>query len=103
MTVTAFRQHQHLPLQWAKELRSNGLLQLVIEVLEEAHPTRFPVSTDLSDDLSPTKAALQLGETRGYSKALNTLKALATPVRAPADIGEPTYEKDQPPETLTHA
>ena len=93
MTVEQFRQHQYLPGQWAHELRTNGLLQLVLEVLEEAHPTRFPVHTDLQDDISPTKAALQLGETRGYSKALNTLRVLATQKRMVADIGEPTYEK----------
>ena len=96
MTVNEFRSHPHLPVQWAKELRTNGLLQLVIEVLAEAHPTRFPVSTDMQDDLSPTKAALQLGETRGYSKVLNTISALAIPVKRPADLGEPQYAAPVP-------
>lgn len=101
MTVEGFRKHGHLPVQWAKELRTNGLLQLVIEVLEEAHPSRFPVHTDLQDDLSPTKAALQLGETRGYSKVLNTLKVLATPLTSTAKMPEATYEKPPREETIT--
>jgi len=93
MTVEAFRAHQHLPVQWRKELRTNGLLQLVLEILEESHPSRYPVHTDLQDDLSPTKAALQLGETRGYSKVLNTIKKLAEPI-LPKITPEPTYEKE---------
>jgi len=91
MTIDQFRKHQYLPGQWARELRTNGLLQLVLEVLEEAHPSRFPVHTDLQDDISPTKAALQLGETRGYSKVLNTLRKLAEPVVA-MTTPETTYE-----------
>src|SRR5215471_20663503 len=94
MTVEEFRSHQHLPLQWRKELRTNGLLQLVIEVLQEAHPSRFPVHTDLQDDLSPTKAALQLGETRGYSKVLNTIQKLSEQI-LPRETPESTYEKEQ--------
>src|SRR5215471_13189021 len=94
MTVEEFRSHQHLPVQWRKELRTNGLLQLVIEVLEESHPTRFPVHTDLQDDLSPTKAALQLGESRGYSKVLNTIRKLGEPI-LPKITPETTYEKEQ--------
>ena len=94
MTVDAFRAHQHLPIQWRKELRTNGLLQLVIETLEEAHPSRFAVHTDLNDDLSPTKAALQLGETRGYSKCLNTIKKLAEQT-LPKETPEPTYQPQE--------
>ena len=99
MTVEEFRGHQHLPIQWRKELRTNGLLQLVLEVLQAAHPDRFPVHTDLNDDISPTKAALQLGETRGYSKALNTIAKLAEPVALVQNAGPPTYEP-HPKETL---
>lgn len=91
MTVEAFRRHQYLPSQWRRELATNGILQAVIEVLEEAHPNRFPVHTDIQDDLSPTKAALQLGETRGYSKVMNTIRVLAEPLRPNVDPGPPTY------------
>ena len=100
MTVEEFRRHKFLPGQWAKELQTNGILQAVLEVLEEAHPTRFAVHTDLQDDISPTKAALQLGETRGYSKVLNTINVLAKPILVPV-MPEPTYEAP-PKEELTH-
>jgi len=101
MTVEEFRRHQHLPVQWRKELRTNGLLQLVIEVLEAAHPSRYPVHTDLQDDLSPTKAALQLGETRGYSKVLNTIRKLSEQI-LPKETPEPTYESEQPAAVKPH-
>lgn len=91
MTVEAFRKHKYLPIQWKRELLTNGILQAVIEVLEEAHPSRYPVHTDIQDDLSPTKAALQLGETRGYSKVLNTIRALAKPMQPTAVTPEPEY------------
>lgn len=95
MTVKQFRTHKYLPVQWRKELMTNGILRAVLEVLEEAHPTRYPVHTDLQDDLSPTKAALQLGETRGYSKVLNTIRVLAEPIQAAVDPGPPTYAEQQ--------
>ena len=95
MTVNQFRAHQYYPTQWRRELLSNGILQVVLEVLEDAHPTRFPVSTDLQDDLSPTQAALQLGHTRGYSACLNTLRVLAQPIVKPQAIGESTYQEEK--------
>jgi hypothetical protein len=91
MTVEEFRRHKYLPTQWRKELATNGILQAVIQVLEDSHPTRFAVHTDTQDDLSPTKAALQLGETRGYSKVLNTMRMLAQPL-AQISTPEPTYQ-----------
>jgi hypothetical protein len=97
MTVDAFRKHKFLPAQWRKELATNGILQAVIQVLEEAHPTRFSVHTDIQDDLSPTKAALQLGETRGYSKVLNTMRILAQPMQEISGPVEPTYSKPPKP------
>ena len=92
MTVDAFRKHKFLAPQWRRELRTNGILQAVIEVLEESHPARFPVHTDIQDDLSPTKAALQLGETRGYSKCLNTIRKLAEPLIEQQQVPPPTYK-----------
>jgi len=94
MTVEEFRRHKFLPAQWRKELATNGILQAVIGVLEDAHPSRYAVHTDIQDDLSPTKAALQLGETRGYSKVLNTLRLLAQPMMS-HQMPEPTYEPEK--------
>jgi|SRR5215469_7684957 len=95
MTVAQFRRHKYLPGQWRKELQTNGILNAVLEVLNDEHPSRFAVHTDIQDDLSPTKAALELGFTRGYSAVLNTIRKLAEPVQAPADLGEPTYSKEE--------
>ncbi len=95
MTIEEFRKHKYLPSQWRKELAQSGILQVVIQVLEDAHPNRFPVHTDIQDDLSPTKAALQLGEARGYSKVLNTLRYLAQPEKRALDIGQPTYAEEK--------
>jgi hypothetical protein len=92
-----------LPSQWRKELATNGILQAVIQVLEDAHPTRFSVHTDIQDDLSPTKAALQLGETRGYSKVLNTLKLLAQPMIQHQGPGESTYQQPPKPQPDQYA
>ena len=102
MTVEQFRKHSFLPSQWRRELATNGILQAVLQVLEDCHPTRFAVHTDIQDDLSPTKAALQLGETRGYSKVLNTIRQLAEPIRETQSAGEPTYEKHQLLNESTH-
>lgn len=103
MTVEDFRRHKWLSAQWRKELATNGILQAVIQVLEEAHPTRFSVHTDIQDDLSPTKAALQLGETRGYSKVLNTMRILAQPMQQISGPVETTYQKPPQPEQDQYA
>lgn len=95
MKIEEFRKHKYLPHTWRKELQTNGILQLVIEVLEDAHPTRYSVSTDLQDDLSPTKAALQLGHTRGYSAVLNTIRQLAVPLVTPGNMPQPTYQPSE--------
>ena len=92
MTIAEFRKHKYLPSQWRKELQTNGILNAVIEVLESEHPSRFPVQTNMQDDISPTKATLDLGFTRGYSAVLNTIRILAKPVETSISVGEPTYE-----------
>ena len=95
MTIEEFRRHQYLPSQWRKELAENGILSAVLEVLEESHPSRYPVQTDVQDDLSPTKAALQLGFTRGYSAVLNTIRTLARPLKSATPLPESTYQKPE--------
>ena len=102
MTIKEFRAHQYLPSQWRKELSTNGILNAVLEVLNDSHPSRFAVHTDIQDDLSPTKAALELGFTRGYSTVLNTIRILAQPARVNVDIGTPTYS-EPPKEEIFNA
>lgn len=96
MTVEQFRSHDSLPVEWAKELQNNYLLRTVLfDVMEESHPSRFALNGDANEDVSPTRAAIELGLTRGYSKYADTLKLLAQRKIKAADIGEPTY--DPPP------
>jgi hypothetical protein len=101
MTVEQFRRHKYLPAQWRKELATNGILQAVLEVMEDNHPARFAIRGDKEDDVSPTRAAIELGLTRGYSKFGDTLRLLAVQVVAQRDAGEPTYEPPPREEAVT--
>lgn len=92
MTVDEFRRHKYLPSQWRKELATNGILQAVLQIMEDNHPSRYAIRGDKEDDVSPTRAAIELGLTRGYSKFGDTLRLLAVPKVAAGSIGEPTYE-----------
>jgi hypothetical protein len=99
VTIEEFRKHKFLPSQWAKELQTNGILQAVLAVMEDNHPAHFALRGDKDEDVSPTRAAIELGLTRGYSKFGDTLRLLARPVLAPvADAGPPTYESENPKE-----
>lgn len=69
--------------------------------MEDAHPARFAIRGDREEDVSPTRAAIELGLTRGYSKYGDTLKLLARPIASAADVGEPTYA--DPPKEVTNA
>lgn len=61
--------------------------------MEDNHPARLRVQGDEKGDVSPTMAAIELGDTRGYSKYGNGLKILAQQLTQSADIGEPTYSE----------
>jgi hypothetical protein len=91
VTADQFRNHDYLPGQWAKELRTNGILQLVLELMEENHPARMVLHADNNGDMSPTRAAIELGVTRGYSKFGDTLKLLALRKFTGRSMPEPTY------------
>lgn len=62
--------------------------------MEENHPARFAIHGDGNDDVSPTRASIELGLTRGYSKYADTLQLLSQPIKQTENIGEPTYEKE---------
>lgn len=100
MTIEEFRKHKFLPGQWAKELRTNGILQAVLQCLEDNHPARFALRGDGNEDVSPTRAAIELGLTRGYSKYGDTLKLLAKPILVAQQAGDPTYEPPPQPATV---
>ena len=95
MTIEEFRRHKFLPSQWAKELQTNGILRAVIGVMEDNHPARYAIRGDKDEDVSPTRAAIELGLTRGYSKYGDTLRLLAAPIRSAEAVGDPTYEPEQ--------
>ena len=71
------------------------ILQTVLSVMEDAHPARFAIQGDRDEDVSPTRAAIELGMTRGYSKFGDTLRLLAVRKPRSVDIGPPSYEPEQ--------
>jgi hypothetical protein len=93
MTVAEFRKDPQLPVMWAEALAKNELLKLVLfDVMEEAHPAKYAIAGDGNDDVSPTRAAIELGLTRGYSKFGDTLRLLAKPTQKITAMPEPSYE-----------
>jgi hypothetical protein len=99
MTSEEFRADQSLVAWWAGELKNNKMLQIVLEVMEHEHPCNYTVLPDKNDDISPTRAAIELGLTRGYSKALGKIYLLGVAKKRSQDPGPGTY--DTPP-TPTH-
>lgn len=95
VTIEEFRRHKYLAGQWAKELQTNGILRAVLGVMEDNHPSRYAIRGDKEDDVSPTRAAIELGLTRGYSKYGDTLRLLAMPLKSAEAVGEPTYQAEQ--------
>jgi hypothetical protein len=95
MTVEEFRKHKFLPSQWRRELATNGILQAVLQLMEETHPARMAIRGDNNEDVSPTRASIELGMTRGYSLFADRLRVLAVPIVHAADVGPPTYQKPQ--------
>lgn len=76
-------------------MRQSAILQRVLQVMEENHPSRFAIRGDGHDDVSPTRAAIELGLTRGYSKFGDTLNLMAEPILRREPIGDPTYEEEK--------
>jgi hypothetical protein len=75
-------------------LREHALLRLVLDVMEQAHPARHAVDSDNNGDLSPTRAAVELGSTRGYSLYADRLRQLATPIKEITPLPTPTYQDE---------
>lgn len=98
MTIQQFREHDYLPGEWNKLLRTNGILQAVLELMEENHPARFAIAGDNNADISPTRANIELGVTRGYSRYGDTLKLLGVRIKKAKDPGETTYAEPPNPE-----
>lgn len=95
MTVDQFRAHDNLPSLWSKELETNEILRLVLALMEDNHPARMAIAGDSNNDVSPVRAGIELGLTRGYSKYADTLKLLATRKTKMVDVGESTYQREE--------
>jgi hypothetical protein len=94
MTISAFRHDPSLCAQWADELKNNKLLRLVLEAMENAHPAHHALSGDVNEDVSPTRAAIELGVTRGYSMFMGRLNMLAVPTIAQEGMPESEYKEE---------
>lgn len=91
MRAAAFRSNPELVAQWKEMLEKHELLKLVLSVMDEEHPTRFMVQGDDTGEISPTMAAMSLGDTRGYSKYSNGLRLLGIPMPKPTVLPEADY------------
>ena len=99
MTVAEFRTDPQLPAMWRELIDKHELVKLVLfDVMENAHPAKYAIAGDSNDDVSPTRAAIELGLTRGYSKYGDTLRLLAIQVARPVAAPESTYEEPKPEE-----
>lgn len=92
-----FRNDPNLVSQWADELKTNGLLKLVLEVMENDHPARLAIQGDANDDISPTRAQIELGTTRGYSMYDGRFKQLSVSLTPKEQASLP--ESEYKPET----
>ena len=99
MTINEFRNDPSLVEMWQRELKTNELLKTVLEVMDFTHPARFALHGDKNEDISPTRAAIELGTTRGYSMYADRLKILATTPAKYQQVGESDYSSTEKLET----
>lgn len=96
ITLEQFRSNPDLVAQWKEELKNNGVLKLAIEAMESSHPARYKIDGDNNGDISPTRAGVELGTTRGYSMYADRFtRVLATPTKKSTQQPETTYEKEE--------
>jgi hypothetical protein len=103
MTISEFRRDLKLVNGWAEMMQQHALLKLVLQIMDDAHPAKFSVNADNNGDVSPVRAGIELGTTRGYSMYDGRLKLLGTPITN-LDGGimgtEGEYLPPEPPETV---
>src|SRR5580765_571473 len=95
MTMREFRRDPGLPKLWADELKNNKLLQLALEAVTTDHPANHAMMGDKNEDVSPTRAAIELGLTRGYSMALGRITILAWPILGEEGMPESEYKTEE--------
>lgn len=77
-------------------LKSHELLRLVLfDVMETEHPSRYAIQGDNNADVSATRAAIELGLTRGYSQYADKLRLLAKVNPASGAEPETLYEAEE--------
>lgn len=91
MTLEEFRSHDTLPGQWANELATNQVLRAVLACMNDNHPAHFAINGDKNEDVSPVRAGIELGLTRGWTKYSDTLFLLAKRKVSPVAVPT-TYE-----------
>lgn len=72
-----------------------------MQLMEETHPARMAIRGDNTDDVSPTRASIELGMTRGYSLYADRLRLLSVPLHSAANVPEPTYQPAPDPNPKT--
>lgn len=96
MSPDEFRSDKQLPFEWAKELRTNRILNIVLQVMREDHPCHLTVNLNAELDISPTKCGIELGFTRGWSAYEDRMNKLAQAKQLPVSV-ETDYSEPQKP------
>lgn len=99
MTVAQFRAEKGLCEQWKEMLETHALLRLVLfDVMESSHPARYTIAGDNGGDISATRAAIELGTTRGFSMYGDRLKLLAVhAAKSRTELPETQYAGEPEP------
>lgn len=93
MTILEFR--RELANQWASELKNNKLLDLMLEAVATDHPANHALTGDISEDISPTRAAIELGVTKGYSMLLGRIRICGRPLATQEGMPESEYAEEE--------
>lgn len=102
MRASEFRKNTNLVSTMASELNTE-FWRTVLETMEEEHPARHAITSDNNGDLSPTRANIELGMTRGYSLYAERLRLLSKPIQPVSSLPEPSYEKEERSVQTAHA
>jgi len=97
--MAQFRSDAGLVTQWADELKNNKLLNLVLEAVTTDHPANHALVGDTNEDVSPTRAAIELGLTRGYSMVLGRIRLLGWPILGQEGMPPSEYTEEEKEQT----
>jgi hypothetical protein len=66
-----------------------------MSILDDGHPAHHALNGDKNEDVSPTRAAIELGVTRGYSMALDRIRMMGVPSKIPEPMPESEYTSEE--------